>query len=272
MYLTVCYRIIICGCLTGYLSHSSAHHWVYETSGVLHRDLTVDNVMFHYTDADTVVGILTDWDLSSTEKSTRCLRDPGEEEDVVAEIEGADEPQDTETTSKTEARPRYRTGRGPFLALDLLCHKPIAHQYRHDLEAFFYVLCYFCSQFRSGDAENPKPYFAYLPEWEKGDVKQLYSTKQELLLQPDSFKALFNDINPTFQPLVNRWIIPLYEQIFVELPEYTLRMLGSIAKLQLARDRDDKIKCSKHMKELQSLTRDVNETVNYEAFKKILLT
>ena len=49
-------------------------------------------------------------------------------------------------------------------------------------------------------------------------------------------------------------------------------MLGSIAKLQVAQDRNDKVKCSRYVKELQNLTRDVNEVINYEAFRKILLT
>ena len=226
--------------------------------------------MFHYTDGNKVIGILTDWDLSSTEKSTSCLRDPGEEEDVVAEIEGADEPQDTETTSKTEARPRYRTGRGPFLALDLLCHKPIAHQYRHDLEAFFYVLCYFCSQFRSGDAENPQAYFAYLPKWEKGDINQLCHLKRECLLTLDSFKALFNETDPAFRPLINQWIIPLYRRIFVDVPNFTDKMRSGVTKLRLAQEDNDELESQRMMEKLQNITRKVNKTVNYEAFRKIL--
>ena len=40
-----------------------AHHWVYETSGILHRDISVGNIML-YRDTASIVGVLCDWDLA----------------------------------------------------------------------------------------------------------------------------------------------------------------------------------------------------------------
>ena len=210
--------------------------------GIRHSDPSLGNVMVRVRNGE-FYGVMNDWDLATLE--------------------------DKSTHNGLE-----RTGTVPFMALDLLNNAywegKISRLYRHDLESFFYMLCYFCSQFRSGDAANPQPYFAYLPEWEKGDIDKLYLTRQKLLLQPDAFDDLFNETSPTFQPLVERWVTPLYEQIFVRIPGYNLRMLEHVATLQLAQKRADKIKSSRYMKNLQDLTREVNEAVNYEAFREIL--
>ena len=59
---------------------------MYEVVGVLHRDLSVDNVMFYYDKGNKVVGILADWDLSSTKKGPGCLRDPADNADVMERL------------------------------------------------------------------------------------------------------------------------------------------------------------------------------------------
>ena len=42
--------------------YSAAHYWAYTTSGVLHRDISLNNIMW-FMRGDELVGVLCDWDL-----------------------------------------------------------------------------------------------------------------------------------------------------------------------------------------------------------------
>ncbi|KAI0918124.1 hypothetical protein AcV5_002895 [Taiwanofungus camphoratus] len=166
----------------------NAHHWVWETAEILHRDISAGNIMFYRKDGD-VMGVLCDWDLAMAKlpendyiEEDRQL-DPIDESDTIfgcsgvadnSEVEGQSEqqikvpahnaphilkeegedgpaPSDSQvhtTQEKCRKRPRYPTGTGPFMALDLLVkgNAPL-HRYRHDLESFFFVLAWFCAVF-----------------------------------------------------------------------------------------------------------------------------
>ncbi|KAF5365891.1 hypothetical protein D9757_011027 [Collybiopsis confluens] len=87
------------------------HRWLYEQPKILHRDLSIANIMFRR-EGDQVYGVLNDFDLSSL--LTHMDKSP---------------------TSK------HRTGTKPFMAQDLLDLKwDKAHLYRHDLESLFYII------------------------------------------------------------------------------------------------------------------------------------
>ncbi|KAF5365887.1 hypothetical protein D9757_011030 [Collybiopsis confluens] len=87
------------------------HRWLYEQPKILHRDLSMANIMFRR-EGDQVYGVLNDFDLSSL--LTRMDKSP---------------------TSK------HRTGTKPFMATDLLNTEwDKGHLYRHDLESLFYII------------------------------------------------------------------------------------------------------------------------------------
>ncbi|OCH84537.1 hypothetical protein OBBRIDRAFT_696665, partial [Obba rivulosa] len=108
------------------------HHWAWTIAEVLHRDVSINNVMFYRDVArNSVIGVLCDWDLANK----KDLLGP----DFLT----------SEELRRREAK--YRTGTGPFMAIELL-NEPRReagvdltpnHQYRHDLESFFYVLVWF---------------------------------------------------------------------------------------------------------------------------------
>lgn len=91
-----------------------AHHWVYETSKILHRDISISNIMFRRTRSRhrPVSGVLCDWDLAYDENNpypqkTKVLyapRNPKEPEDIVIEKH-----------TKEHVGPCYRTGTGSTL-------------------------------------------------------------------------------------------------------------------------------------------------------------
>ncbi len=90
------------------------HKWLHDKPCILHRDISMSNIMYRIDDDHNVYGVLNDMDLSS---------DLNDLEDLKA----------------TSLR---RTGTPPFMAIDLLgkdSHQP-EHIYRHDLESLFYVM------------------------------------------------------------------------------------------------------------------------------------
>ncbi|KAF8900404.1 hypothetical protein CPB85DRAFT_1325909 [Mucidula mucida] len=86
------------------------HRWLYDHPRILHRDISLGNIMWRRRRA-RICGVLNDFDLSSF----RDTRGPSS---------------------------KQRTGTRPFMSRDL--HRktvvPTRHLYRHDLESLFYVL------------------------------------------------------------------------------------------------------------------------------------
>ncbi|KAK0479954.1 hypothetical protein EDD18DRAFT_1206454 [Armillaria luteobubalina] len=91
------------------------HKWLYEHPKILHRDISIANIMYRMDDKGNVLGVLIDFDLSS-----------------LIPIE--------------EATSLRRTGTPPYMAFDLLKERKDygPHLYRHDLEALYYVMLMIC--------------------------------------------------------------------------------------------------------------------------------
>ncbi|KAG0694105.1 hypothetical protein DFH29DRAFT_838758, partial [Suillus ampliporus] len=90
-------------------------------NGVRHRDVSPSNLMV-YKLGDLWIGVLNDYDLSSTQNHSPSGRE--------------------------------RTGMVPFMALDLLTKKAIAgeveHLYQHDAESLIWVLGWVCLRYEGG--------------------------------------------------------------------------------------------------------------------------
>jgi len=100
---------------------SSVHRWLYDHPGILHRDLSLNNIMCRFIKEmnaegeleQKVYGVLTDYDLSSWKKDL-----------------------ETDYTRTSQ----QRTGTPPYMALELLRGTNAAHLYRHDVESLFYIM------------------------------------------------------------------------------------------------------------------------------------
>ncbi|KAK7684453.1 hypothetical protein QCA50_012400 [Cerrena zonata] len=255
---------------TVYIHVIDAHYWVHKVVGILHRDPCADNIMFYYDDKHDVVGVLSDWDVS-IQKELTYLRDVPDTEDAVEEEEDPTPPRPhSNSDSDTTRRPRYRTGRGAFMAIDLLSPVPVTHRYRHDLESFFYLLCYFCARFRRSTPENPQAYLAYLLDWENGSMAKISLKKQGVLLGGDVFFDLFNDADEAYRPLIDQWIEPLRRNVFGSVLINSLRLTQAYANLAAARRRNDNGKEQLSLKEVQGISEEADEAVSYEVFRDIL--
>ncbi|KAI0071903.1 hypothetical protein K474DRAFT_1775853 [Panus rudis PR-1116 ss-1] len=198
-----------------------AHHWIWTKANVLHRDISVNNIMFRIR-GDTVEGVLCDWDLSATKadlgvpiKSTVQCEDEEKEEDAPGNDKAAKEakPTQPEAIAKDDPltpvreRPRYRTGTGPFMALELLYIRngvtPV-HDYTFDVQSFFYVMCWV---FAAHDPEEKT--MGSIPRWMNKRLKATYEAKVEFLGNQPARDAIFRNAHPSYQPLIDSWILAL---------------------------------------------------------------
>ncbi len=86
------------------------HRWIYDHARILHRDISLGNIMWHER-RGRICGVLNDFDLSSFRENT-------------------------------SPSSKQRTGTRPFMAKEFHVNpsSPPLHLYRHDLESIFYVL------------------------------------------------------------------------------------------------------------------------------------
>ena len=97
------------------------HRWLFDIPGILHRDLSPNNIMCRFIEEMNasgklerkVYGVLTDYDLSSWKEALE---------------------NDYTRTSQ------QRTGTPPYMAQELLKGMSTTHLYRHDLESLFYIM------------------------------------------------------------------------------------------------------------------------------------
>ncbi|KAF8802375.1 hypothetical protein BYT27DRAFT_7341453 [Phlegmacium glaucopus] len=104
------------------------YRWLYEEAKVIHRDISLNNLMYRKKADNSVYGVLSDYDLSHL--LTRQTPGP---------------------TSK------QRTGTKPYMAIDLLQPSPPNHLYHHDLESLFYVIVILTSRYHKGQKINENP-------------------------------------------------------------------------------------------------------------------
>ncbi|KAG0698935.1 hypothetical protein DFH29DRAFT_834252 [Suillus ampliporus] len=99
-------------------------HRILWTHDVHHRDISPSNLMVYETSDGRFIGVLNDYDLSSTRH-------------------GGSEPSGTE-----------RTGTVPFMAIDLLSQEAldgeVEHVYKHDAESLMWVLAWVCLRYEGG--------------------------------------------------------------------------------------------------------------------------
>ena len=120
------------------------HRWLYDVPGILHRDLSFNNIMCRFLEKINgdgirereVYGVLTDYDLSSWTKALK---------------------KDYTRTSQ------QRTGTPPYMAHELLSGTSRTHLYRHDVESLFYIILLMCGRHTFGykkdrvtDEETPQ--------------------------------------------------------------------------------------------------------------------
>ncbi|KAF8338021.1 uncharacterized protein EI90DRAFT_3041335 [Cantharellus anzutake] len=154
------------------LSILDGHHELFENLGILHRDISVNNLMY----------------------------DPNEPEyGYLIDLDRAERVMDVETKTMLTRNPCPPVGTKAFLSIELCTDKPVLHLYRHDLESFFYVLAWLLSRYRDGKRTNSQAF----SEWGTGDWDTVKKQKQSMF----SSEYKYPEDVPSWATA--RWLIPL---------------------------------------------------------------
>ncbi|KAI0782008.1 hypothetical protein C8Q75DRAFT_737818 [Abortiporus biennis] len=233
------------GSMEIFREHVSAHYYVYTVAGILHRDVSITNLMFLRV-GNTVIGILLDWDLavgaSPKEQKEEVLQLRGIKLEGAVAVKSDSGPHShgAKLLSSMEAAPaarqpqtedkwasmRFKTGTPPFMALELLkTTPPPLHLYRYDLESFFYVLVWFCATF------DPKTStMGEISKWQLSDVS-IWESKIKFLQAEDELLDVMAKAGPRYQFLITEWIRPLGE-VFGEIFSLSNQIFSSKERIK----------------------------------------
>ncbi|KAF8323590.1 uncharacterized protein EI90DRAFT_3292308 [Cantharellus anzutake] len=155
-----------------FISLVQAHHDLYEKAGILHRDISINNLMVDC--GDPCKGILIDLDMAALD------RDP--DTDVLLDV------------------PALPGATLPFRSIELCYPDPLPRtRYRHDLESFFFVLIWM-ALYRTKESTD-----SYFSQWSAGKWSEIRMYKRGFLILPSI--AYF----PDSLPLKEEWILPLWK-------------------------------------------------------------
>ncbi|THU88894.1 hypothetical protein K435DRAFT_865835 [Dendrothele bispora CBS 962.96] len=160
-----------------------AHHRAYKKGHILHRDLSLNNLMFGRDKDGKARGILNDWDLSS-----------------AVDEDGKVKPSDA----------KHRTGTLPFMAIPLLLQNDEPHLYRHELESFLYVLIWAGLHYHLNGKQLSIPH-RKVKNWNVSKFRTCADAKRSLMLATGDNAQFFKCFTAEFQPLVDIWARPLLE-------------------------------------------------------------
>lgn len=160
-----------------------AHYVVYKKLGILHRDLSVNNIMFLRRN-DSVIGVLNDWDLAFPAFSSQSFQLP-------TSYHGA--------------------GTAAFMAIDLLKSPDgfIQHQYYYDLESFAWILIWCAFVFCLDGAEvkfgkRPEP----IQTW-TGETNWTIIRCSKVLFLTDKVNEQLKRVTAAMKSLQTCWIAPV---------------------------------------------------------------
>lgn len=160
------------------------HYVIYKRTGILHRDLSVNNIMFLRRQG-RVFGILNDWDLAAPE---------------------------TRTSPKTS---EPRIGTAAYMAIRLLKSPDgsVQHQYCYDLESFAWILiwCAFVFCFDSVEVSFEKRPNT-IQTWTGETDWETIASSKILFLNDDVDESLVG-ITTAMKALESCWIAPVLEKM-----------------------------------------------------------
>ncbi|KAI0073146.1 hypothetical protein K474DRAFT_1700506 [Panus rudis PR-1116 ss-1] len=292
-----------------FLETFKAHHWVWTNAEILHRDISINNIMFRRR-GDQVEGVLCDWDLAATKKdlgppnsysrvtskevetrravfhvakanhsSANVQSDPPNEAAAPTQPPDAQSTKHDETNvvegqpnteasvfdgDDTQQRPRYRTGTGPFMALELLAASTDivpSHRYSFDVQSFFYVFIWVVV------THNPtKQKMGSIPEWRNPDLETTFSAKLAFFMNPSQQHAIVKraQLSGAYLSLMP-WLQRLMMMMDIVATTYSNILKLRMRLLDAFIYKDESMVQPIRM-QIKSKERELEEAVTYESF------
>ncbi|PFH46480.1 hypothetical protein AMATHDRAFT_69759 [Amanita thiersii Skay4041] len=209
----------------------SLHKKMY-LSGVLHRDVSLGNILIMNNGSGRLIDLDRAKYVSQTKQALRPVTTVTESEmkalrfSTFKDLGWPDEKQREDYIllpdfTKYRARDAfYQTGTIPFMSYQALSkniqslNEPFMHEAYHDMESFFWVLVYVCvtiqgplgGRRREMDEENALA--KQVSDMFHQEMKDLGETRRQYMLLEDTFHTLLPCLHPSFrdlQPLIEKW-------------------------------------------------------------------
>ena len=174
-----------------------AHQSLFIDGKILHRDISLNNIIITDPKADGFSGMLIDLDLATS-----------------IDVNGKNE----------RSGAQKMTGTLKYMAIEVVefafrdARRDLEHTYRHDLESFFYVFLDICINY--GRTDGSKSEGDALREWYIGSYRGIAFTKRGQMGKESFESSFLIDFSPTFDTLKNLACI-LRNALFGEKDFYT---------------------------------------------------
>lgn len=254
--------------------------------------------MFYYRDdkagCTQVVGVLCDWDLAKKQPRPSdkvIITDLTNSNKVVPELVELSleelklqQPAIPPTLHQPDSvvavdvnterhEPRYRTGTGPFIALDILLYNHVPYYlYRHDLESFFWVLVWFLACFNPGAGD-----LKYIDSWLQSSLLSIGTAKVRFL-RNDTFDKIMDSTHAEYRNMLS-WVDELkflVHRVYQGLREYEVILQRAMRVEQDADsdsdsdDDDDAWFAEKMQRDVKELVERREKILTYESFMECL--
>ncbi|KAI0071904.1 hypothetical protein K474DRAFT_484791 [Panus rudis PR-1116 ss-1] len=284
-----------------FLETFKAHHWVWTKAEVLHRDISVNNIMFRRRNGG-VEGVLCDWDLAATKaylgepdpddytrvtpqeiEARRAMRNRPLTARLAAVLNSPPGPaaqsQQPHTQASTQngantdggginqeqsqPRPRYRTGTGPFMAFELLGNPPDRTPvHRYSFDAqSFFYVLVWMAV-----AHNPdKHKLGRIPEWIHPKLIDTFNAKSNFLNTEVDQNVILQRVRPPY----TEWVMGLYEKVadaalaFMTIRRLRSNLIGAIVENNTQRIQSIRQTLKENVQKLEN-------AITYEGFLEVL--
>ncbi|KZT64146.1 hypothetical protein DAEQUDRAFT_732997 [Daedalea quercina L-15889] len=232
-----------------------------------------------YMKDEKVLGVLCDWDLAADYSNgdvraahvpheggtdrDRSKSGPGSRRTDEPDGQSPEQGGTSQRASQSEApvQARYRTGTGPFMAVDLLRPGlPPLHKYRHDLESFFYLYIYAAAAY-----DPVQKVFGNILQWQHESLINVGRNKRQFLVDGQEFRRVVARAREDFEPLVMQGglLVRLWLP-FKQIEERFDRFKSIQSMDMLAPLNEDQLS------EMDRIEKERDELVTYSQFMEIL--
>ncbi|KAI0074655.1 hypothetical protein K474DRAFT_1709698 [Panus rudis PR-1116 ss-1] len=229
-----------------------AHRWIWLTAEILHRDISIGNIMFRRR-GNTVEGVLCDWDMAETkadlgDPEDPCFVHPWEIEHLRrnnAQSHSEDEDADGHVASDdmpgSQRDGHHITGTVPFMALELLSceHGSVPlHTYSFEIQSFFYLLCWVCA------THNPQEKtMGCIEQWCLDNPRHVAYAKEAFLNFPQERTTVFKKAHTSYRPLIRSWVdnlVPMFARMW-KLSASLTQLRAALAWAIYRKENDEKV-------------------------------